>query len=216
MPSRTATERDMEAHLKTLDPSSERHHVLAAARDFKASWVALGQRLAEVRRREAHTEWGYPSFEAYCRRELRIKPATADKLTRSYHFLASEQPRALKEQGHLPALEVIDLLAQARERTRLSAADLRVVRDEVFDSDGEPTRQDVVRRMRELDPEAFKPAARPVEEGAGAVRRALLLAERLQSLLEVMPGISRGTVSGVRAAAAELRAELKRESRESA
>ncbi|MBI3178190.1 MAG: hypothetical protein HYZ27_00930 [Deltaproteobacteria bacterium] len=218
MPSRTVTgaQRDMEAQLDTLDPSSERYRVLSAARDFKASWVALAERLSEVRQRESYTDWGYPSFEAYCRRELRIKPATAEKLTRSYRFLHSEEPRVLKERRELPPLEVIDLLAQARERTRLSAEDLRSVRDEVFAGEGDPTRQQVVRRMRDFDPQAFKPAARPVDDGPGTVRRALLLAERLQSLLEVMPGISRGALGGVRTAAAELRSQLKKERKESA
>ena len=39
---RSKAEVEMENLLGTLEPSSERFRVLAAARDFKASWVILG------------------------------------------------------------------------------------------------------------------------------------------------------------------------------
>ena len=84
---RSRTEVEMEAQLKTLDPSSERYATLSAARDFKASWVALGELLTRVREGSLYREWGYSSFEAYARRELRIRQDTANKLTRSFSFL---------------------------------------------------------------------------------------------------------------------------------
>ena len=62
---RSKAEVEMENLLRTLDPSSERFRVLAAARDFKASWVILGEILTTVRDSNAFKEWGYSSFEAY-------------------------------------------------------------------------------------------------------------------------------------------------------
>ena len=59
---RTRGEAHIEALLSNLDPGSERYHVLRAARDFKASWVELGERLTETREQEKFKEWGYTSF----------------------------------------------------------------------------------------------------------------------------------------------------------
>jgi len=53
---KTRGEVAIQSKLATLDPESERYHVLVAARDFKASWVALGERLTAVREREQYLE----------------------------------------------------------------------------------------------------------------------------------------------------------------
>lgn len=212
MPARQSrTQAAIEAQLEQLEPGSERYTVLAAARDFKASWVDLGARLSRVREQEAYTAWGYTSFEAYCRRELRIKSATADKLTRSYSFLRDNEPRALeqREKRELPPLDVVDLLSQARERSQLTDKQIASIREEVFAPGENPTKTQIVRRFRELDPDAFKPASRPRKvETQAELRKAVLLAERLQSLLEVLDGIGRQTLADSRSVAADLRQRL--------
>ena len=67
---KTRGEVAIQSQLTTLEPTSERYKVLVAARDFKASWVELGERLTTIRESEKFLAWGYSSFEAYCRREL--------------------------------------------------------------------------------------------------------------------------------------------------
>lgn len=211
---RSRAEVEIEAKLTTLDPSSKRYHVLSAVRDFKASWVTVGEELTEVREKSLFERWGYTNFETYCRRELRIKNDTATKLTRSFSFLRDHEPKALDErqQRELPPLDVVDLLSQARERSQVQPSELDTIRQEVFDPEMvPPTKSQVVKRFREIDPEAFKsPPRQPKPDAEAELRKALLLAERLQSILEVLPRISREAIKSVRALVAELREKFEK------
>jgi hypothetical protein len=206
---RTRAEVEIEAKLQALDPATKRFRVLSAVRDFKASWVAVGEELTEVRESSLFEEWGYTNFETYCRRELRIKDDTANKLTRSFSFLRDHEPQALDErqQRELPPLDVVDLLSQARERAQVAPNELDTIRREVFDPEAGPvTRGQVVKRFREVDPDAFRPPPRsPKPNQDEELRKALLLAERLQSIIEALPRVSREAMKNVRALAAELR-----------
>ncbi len=40
----------IEQIMDDLDPTSDRYQVLATAKSFKSSWVALGEKLLEVKR----------------------------------------------------------------------------------------------------------------------------------------------------------------------
>jgi len=207
----TRGEAAIEALLRTLDPSSVRYRVLTAARDFKASWVELGERLTEARENSQFKAWGYQTFESYCRTELHIKGDTANKLTRSYGFLRDHEPTVLErsEPREVPTLDVVDLLSRARERAKVSDAQFDAIEREVFDSPAAASKNDVLKRFREVDPEAFKPAAKAGAAGAGAgevdLRKVLLLAERLHALLEQVEGVSRGSRNAMREVTSELK-----------
>ena len=185
--SRSKAEVEMENLLGTLDPSSERFRVLAAARDFKASWVMLGEILTTVRDSNAYKGWGYVNFEAYARRELRLRSDTASKLTRSYSFLKEHEPQALqtRQEKDLPPLDVVDLLTRARDRAKVSDEDVQAIREEVFEDGANPTRHAVVKRFREIDPDAFRGKPRAPKEAGGSdeLRKALLLGERFETLV---------------------------------
>jgi len=217
---RTRAEVEIEAKLDALDPSSKRHQVLSAVRDFKASWVVVGEELTKVREKSLFEGWGYTNFETYCRRELRIKNDTANRLTRSFSFLRDHEPTALDErqQRELPPLDVVDLLSQARERAQIKPSELDTIRQEVFDPDtAVPTKGQVVKRFREIDPDAFKPPPRESKPDASAeLRKALLLAERLQSILEILPRISREAIQNVRTLVSELREKFEKTRQKSA
>ena len=182
-------EAEIDAHLKALDPTSERFAVLTAARRFKASWVELGENLTVCREKQSFRKWGFASFDAYCRRELRIKQDTANKLTRSFAFLRDHEPDVLQQGDgqQLPPLDVVDLLSQARERTKLSDEALTSLQEEVFAPDAQATKQALMKRLREQDPEAFKPSHKEeptvATRGDSELRKALLLAERLEGVL---------------------------------
>ena len=109
---RTRGEAAIESLLAKLDPSSERYRVLLATREFKASWVELGERLTEVREGGEFRTWGHETFEAYCRTELRLKPDTANKLTRSYVFLKEHEPVVLREEGSVTRTLLLDEVAR--------------------------------------------------------------------------------------------------------
>lgn len=96
-----------------------RAELLARARRFKASWLELGEALTEVRRNGQWQHWGHASFEEYARKELRLRPDTADKLTASYGFLAHHAPAVLERDGvehPIPSYQAVDFLRRAEER----------------------------------------------------------------------------------------------------
>lgn len=151
-----------------LKAGSLRHQVLVTAQKFKSSWVELGAQLVRVRNEGAWEEWGFPSFEDYCTKELRIKRQTALKLTSSYAFLAKhersmlesvgrgeEAPRATAgAQNQIPAFEVVSVLAGAEERGQLSEKDYQQLREKIWNE--EPPRQ-LARELAERYPAPPRP-----------------------------------------------------------
>jgi hypothetical protein len=114
---------------------SFRHTVLSAARRFKASWVELGKLLVQVRDEASFSGWGYETFDLYCTKELHIRKATAEKLVRSFSFLARHEPRAVANDDIVqtaPAFEVVEVLAGAEERGQLDAQEYRSIRDAIW------------------------------------------------------------------------------------
>lgn len=164
-----------------VTPGSFRHNVLSAARRFKSSWVELGKLLVRVRDEAQFTEWGYASFEQYCSKELHIRKATADKLTRSFSFLSKHEPKAVANDNIVelaPAFEVVEVLAGAEERGQLSADEYQSIRESIWNPE-KPTselRREIVERY---------PA--PAPKGPGeevVVRKLAMMARRLAAELK--------------------------------
>ncbi|HET6440104.1 MAG TPA: hypothetical protein VFG59_18725 [Anaeromyxobacter sp.] len=132
--SANAVER-LAARAEDLPEGSPRRRVLEGAQRFKSAWVDFGRLLSEVRRKELWRGWGYPSFERYCRQELFIQAATADKLTRSYGFLERHEPELarVRGQGRAPPFEVIEVLSRAEAAGRLPEGGWRELREEVLE-----------------------------------------------------------------------------------
>lgn len=193
---------ELGARLQTLEPGSPRHAVVAAAHKFKASWLELAGQLTRLRASKAFGAWGYATFADYCRKELHIREQTADKLTRSYGYLRDRAPAVLDASTEatqaLPPLDVVSLLSQARERTNVSSEALAALEGEVLGGDGGHSRGQLLRKLRKMDPEAFAArgkegtdAAAPAASNLPALpvdahqlRKVVLLAERLESLLQ--------------------------------
>ncbi len=178
-----------------------REEVRGAARAFKASWTGLAKVLTRVRDEALWESWGFPSFEAYCSKELRIRKATALKLTRSWSFLdrheRSWRPDA-PDARPAPGLEVVEVLAEAEERGALDAQEYRSIRDSIWD----PQRP-VAAVRRELSERFPRPAPEPpptqVRLGQLA-RTARRLAEELR--------VCRGVPASVRTQADDLAAAV--------
>ena len=185
----------LQARMRALPPDSQRHRTLAEACNFKAAWVKLAAALTEVLEAQAFAGWGFASFEDYCRQELHLRPDTAAKLTRSYAFVRERRPAALAADA-APPLEVVDLLSQARGRTRVDERALAEMESQVLAGDAPLSRGQVLRRLRQQDPDAFRAAAQvapapaeapvpaPAPVDAAALRKTLALAERLVVLLD--------------------------------
>jgi hypothetical protein len=120
----TTTAQKLVARAEDLPEGSVRRRVLEGARRFKAAWVEFGRLLSEVKREGLWREWGYPSFERYCAKELFVRPATADKLTASYGFLERHEPELARPraEGKAPPFEVIEVLSRAEASGRRADA----------------------------------------------------------------------------------------------
>ena len=125
---------------------------------------------------------------------MRLRADTAAKLTRSYSFLKEHEPKALetRQEKELPPLDVVDLLTRARERAKVSDEDIQSIQQEVFEDGANPTRHAVVKRFREIDPDAFRGKPRAPKEAGGSedLRKALLLGERFETLVVEHPALS--------------------------
>ena len=102
----------IEQLMQQLSPESERYQVLASAKQFKSSWVELGEWLARVSNKNQFSDWGYTSFDDYCTKEIRIRKQTAEKLLMAFRFLERKEPGLLeRKQGRaLPDYRSVDLL----------------------------------------------------------------------------------------------------------
>jgi hypothetical protein len=122
MARRTKTDEEMEAAVQQFSDDPERQHMLQVARKFKASWIELAESLSKIRRGEQWRNWGYPSFDAYAKTELKLRQDTIDKLTGAYLFLQKRRPESLQQPHEetvqeLPSYQTLDFLRRAEEQS---------------------------------------------------------------------------------------------------
>jgi hypothetical protein len=205
----TKTDRVLEDRMLSFAGDEERVEALARARHFKRSWIELAETLARIHERTSWQRWGFPSFDAYCRNELCLTPATAAKLLGSFRFLRTSAPRVI-ERVHgepaapVPSLRAVDFVARATERGAADPKMLGEIRRAAFD-DGmeapalarryksvafpvsEEERDDRVRAQlvacaRRLAQLVAEPAAHVPKKAAAAIEEAVgLLLEELDA-----------------------------------
>jgi hypothetical protein len=182
---KTKAELVIEKIMQQLDPASSRYQVLNVARQFKSSWVELGEQLTRVRNSGEFSNWGYGSFDDYCREEVRIKKETALKLTCAFSFLEKEEPEILARSRRMlpvPDYRSIDLLRQAQEANQLNGEQYQMLREAVFEKErSHPT---VAKQFRELNGQNQPPCESEL------LRQALLTARRLENQLQQLPQLS--------------------------
>lgn len=200
----TSTAEKLSARAEDLPAGSVRRRVLEGARRFKAAWVEFGKLLAEVKRAELWKEWGFPSFERYCSKELFIRPATAEKLTAGYMFLERHEPAIAGARGETraPSFEVIEVLSRAEAAGRLSDSGWRELRDEVLERPPAPAALE--KRLTERFGPPPKP---PAPSRAERLERIAALARRLAGACED-DAVPRGVAKRAEELAAELEALL--------
>lgn len=127
--------------METLSPESFRYRVLESAKDFKNSWIDLGQYLCSVHKDRMFKEWGYLTFEAYCSKEVGVRQSTALKLLKSYSFLEHEAPAYLKEvaseyrkPNSIPSYESVNALRLAKTSERVPDSDYKKLKEDVLDN----------------------------------------------------------------------------------
>src|SRR6185369_14673633 len=112
----------------------ERVDVIAKVRRFKASWFELGEALSEQKKSQSFKQWGFSTFEDYCKKELHLRQDTVEKLTGSFTFLRARAPEVLRRDGRdsvIPSYQAVDFWRRAEEAEAPKEA-LREIRQHVL------------------------------------------------------------------------------------
>lgn len=180
---KTKSELIIEQLMRELDPDTPRYRVLATARQFKSSWVELGEELLKVKNKGEYQDWGYENFDDYCSREIRIRKETARKLTLAYRYLEQEEPELISPERRLqplPDYRAVDLLRQAREEQQFSEEEYAHLRQAIIENERSlPT---VQKQFRELSQLHNPPDSDPLKQMRGALATARRLYNQLDDL----------------------------------
>ena len=116
-----------------------RNETVEIAKKHKASWIQLGQHLFSIYKNKLYKEWGYQAFDAYCKKELNIREATASKLIKSYSFLEKEEPRIVKPDftdeetpRKIPDYEAVNALRLAKNNKNIPTNEFAELRNDVL------------------------------------------------------------------------------------
>ena len=174
-----------------------RQQLLQYAKNFKTSWVSLGQAMYSVWKDKLYYAWGYEKFEYYTERELGIKKTTAIKLLKTYFFLEQEEPAYLtkefaesREPVQVPHCDTLNVLRLAKRKKELEPQDYHHLKKSIFDQgkDASVVRKDltaIMRQRKEVDPDEERK-----KRSETSVRRFLNAARSFQKDMETLKLIS--------------------------
>lgn len=157
--------KNIEEKMTGMEEGSLRYQILNSAKNFKTSWLDLGQSLYTAWKDKLYKEWGYTTFDVYTAREIGIRKQTAMKLLRSYYFLEKEEPAYLKKEfvdsssaAVAPSYESVELLRNAKKKKVLDSADYARIKKDIFENGRDPqeVKKDLtalIRQRQELEPE---------------------------------------------------------------
>ncbi len=181
---KTKSIENIERRMDGIDSKSLRYQVLQNVKDFKTSWIGLGQALYTVWKDKLYKEWGYNQFDTYASKEIGIRKQTAMKLLKSYYFLEKEEPKYLGKNlseditpAKVPSYETVDALRLASRRKDIDRTDYVRMKEKVFESgkdarDVKATLTQLIKRREELEPEEAR------------AKRRMAVIKRLVSLLK--------------------------------
>src|SRR5580765_6870412 len=136
----TKTDRQMEDRMIAVAADPERADTLAKARAFKRTWLELAEALSRVQHDRAWERWGFPDFDAYCRKELHLRSSTVAKLLGSYRFLETSAPRVIERarqvpdfESPIPSLASVEFVKKATERDAADAETIQQIHRVAFD-----------------------------------------------------------------------------------
>jgi hypothetical protein len=142
-----------------------RSQIREHSKNFKTSWVNLGQALYSVWKDKLFYAWGYDKFEYYVEQEVGLPKQLSLKLLKSYFFLEQEEPEYLKrdfnekrDASKVPGYEAVNVLRLAKQRKELFKEDYLKLKRDVFDKGrgASSVRHDLTALLKErkpIDPE---------------------------------------------------------------
>jgi len=138
-----------------------RQQILDYSKDFKTSWVGLGQGLYSVWQDKLFYAWGFEKFEHYTKEEVGLKKEVAMRLLKTYLFLEEDEPEYLKKEFkeerdavNVPNYDAINVLRLAKGRKEILKEDYHKLRKAIFDKgkDAAAVRKDLTAIMKERKP----------------------------------------------------------------
>ncbi len=187
----------IEGQMEKLDEGSIRYRILTSAKNFKTSWIELGQALYTVWKDRLYKEWGYLSFDAYTSKEIGIKKPTALKLLKSYYFLEKEEPSLLQKDhaeslkaSSVPSYESVNVLRLAKNKKEIDEDDYSRLKKDVLEmgKDAGEVKKDLtclIKQAEELEPEEARR-----KKKVAAVKRFLATLKALKREVEMSKLVS--------------------------
>ncbi len=200
----TKTLKQIERRMEGLEEDSIRYKILEGAKNFKTSWMALGQALYAAWKDKLYREWGYVTFDAYTSKEIGIKKMTAMKLLKSYYFLEKEEPSyiergpdAFRTPSAIPTYESVNILRLAKDKNILDKDDYANLKRDILDmgKDARDVKKDLTALMRqreELEPEEARKKRR-----AAVIKRLLTALKTLKADIEASKMLPASTIKEV-------------------
>lgn len=190
----------IEHRMEGLEEDSLRYKILESAKNFKSSWISLGQSLYSAWKDKLYKEWGYMTFDAYTSKEIGIKKMTAMKLLKSYYFLEKEEPHYLNQDSapsNVPTYEAVNVLRLAKSKNTLDGSDYASLKRDVLEhgKDAREVKKDLtvlMKQREELEPEE---ARRKRKEAV--IKRLLSALKTLKTDLETSKMLPASTIKDV-------------------
>jgi DNA-binding MarR family transcriptional regulator len=172
----------IEERLKDLPEECTRAKALRAVQNFRRSWLSLGEHLCEVAYGGDFKEWGYESFEDYCRRELGLKVPTVKKLIVSYNYMTRNCKQlvdsARNGEATPPEYQTVVDLCKARDRDDVDPDRLREIEARAIS--GEADERELRKELRSLCEGNRLPGMQRGEE----LRRLISTARNLERMIK--------------------------------
>ncbi len=182
----------IEQKMADVGEDSLRYKILSSAKNFKTSWIELGQALYSAWKDKLYKDWGFLTFDAYTSKEIGIRKNTALKLLKTYYFLEKEEPQLInkgyvdtKDASEVPSYESVDVLRLAKKKQMLDEDDYRRFRKDVLEKgrDAREVKKDLtalIKQREELEPEEARKKKREA-----TIRRLLSALKSLKREIEV-------------------------------
>jgi hypothetical protein len=212
---KTKTLERIEEKMGGIDRDSIRYRVLQSAKNFKTSWIELGQALYSVWKDKAYKEWGYLTFDAYTQKEVGIKKPTAMKLLKSYYFLEKEEPSYLQKEAaeaatpaEVPSYESVNLLRLAKDKNSIDKDDYQRFKKDVLEMGKDPVqfKRDLTSLMKQRE-ELSGDEARRVRKLA-VVKRIISSLKTLKTDIETQKMLPVSLVKEISALINKLESEI--------
>ena len=174
-----------------------RDEVLKFSKDFKTSWVSLGQSLYSVWKDKMYTGWGYEKFEEYAQKELGIPKETAMKLLKTYLFVEQDEPEYLakefkeeRDAVNVPHYESMNFLRLAKRNKEINKQDYLHIKKDIFEKGKNlaVVRKDLVALMKQRKPvDPDEERERRNQEAIRKLLNAVQLFKRDMEALKLVP-----------------------------